>query len=48
MRLISIKDLAQNGVKVAAGVPVTKESEWTGKNFVPPLKTLYTVQDTYN
>ncbi|WP_000375034.1 PQQ-dependent sugar dehydrogenase, partial [Acinetobacter baumannii] len=22
--------------------------EWTGKNFVPPLKTLYTVQDTYN
>ncbi len=43
-----IKDLAQNGIKVATGVPVTKESEWTGKNFVPPLKTLYTVQDTYN
>lgn len=43
-----IKDLGQNGVKVAAGVPVMKESEWTGKNFVPPLKTLYTVQDTYN
>ncbi|HHB0977647.1 TPA: glucose/sorbosone family PQQ-dependent dehydrogenase [Acinetobacter baumannii] len=43
-----IKDLGHNGIKVAAGVPVTKESEWTGKNFIAPLKTLFTVQDTYN
>ena len=43
-----IKDLAQNGLKVMDGVPVMKESEWQGKNFVAPLKTLYTVQDTYS
>lgn len=43
-----IKDLAQNGLKVMKGVPVTKESEWKNENFIPPLKTLFTVQDTYN
>ena len=43
-----IKDLAQNGLKVMNGVPVTKESEWKNENFIPPLKTLFTVQDTYS
>ncbi|MEQ8472294.1 MAG: PQQ-dependent sugar dehydrogenase [Marinoscillum sp.] len=31
-----------------AGAEVTKESAWTRADFVPPIKTFYTVGDDYN
>lgn len=43
-----IKDPAHNGMTVPAGVPVTKESQWHADNFVPPIKTLFTVPSNYN
>nr|WP_174505992.1 glucose/sorbosone family PQQ-dependent dehydrogenase [Acinetobacter sp. Marseille-Q1620] len=43
-----IKDPALNGLKAPEGVPVTKESEWSDKNFIQPLKTLFTVGNDHN
>ncbi len=33
---------------IPKGVPTQKESEWHADNFVPPVKTFYTVRDGYN
>jgi PQQ-dependent dehydrogenase (s-GDH family) len=33
---------------IPPGVPQHQESEWTLADFVPPLKTFYTVDSTYN
>ncbi|MEB3767391.1 PQQ-dependent sugar dehydrogenase [Acinetobacter sp. MD2] len=43
-----IKDPAQNGLKVPAGVPVSQESDFNDPNFIQPLKTLFTVSNDYN
>ncbi len=41
------EDQYQNGLKVAENIPVKKESEWSSKAFVAPLKTFFTVGNDY-
>lgn len=41
-------DTGQNGLKPPAGVPVTRESEWSDPDFVAPLKTFFSVASTFN
>lgn len=41
------EDQYQNGLEVAEGVPVQKESEWSSPSFVEPLKTFFTVGNDY-
>lgn len=43
-----VKDPAANGTTVPPGVPVQKESAWSDPDFVAPLKTFYTVDNSFN
>ena len=33
---------------IPKGVPIQKETDWSAPDFVPPVKTFYTVRDDYN
>ncbi|NHZ43480.1 glucose/sorbosone family PQQ-dependent dehydrogenase [Massilia aquatica] len=43
-----VKDPAANGTSVPPGVPVQKESAWSDPDFVEPLKTFYTVDNSFS
>jgi PQQ-dependent dehydrogenase (s-GDH family) len=44
----SIKDPEENGKTVPPGVPVQKESDWSDPDFVEPIKTFFSVDNSYS